>query len=202
MVSLPTWVGQSNITGVTFLTTDLVGKRLELVHELVPHVTTVAHLIDPGIRTADQQTSDMLAAARARGWQVTLLEARSDRDFEPAFTALVERRAGALVVGLGTLFVSKRDKLLALAARYKIPAIYQHREFALDGGLMSYGASIVDTFRQGGVYVAKILKGAKPADLPFQQSTKFDLVINLKTAKALGLTVPPTLLVRADEVIE
>lgn len=191
-----------NVTGVTFITTELVAKRLDLLRELVPEATTIAFLFDPGNPTAKGQMSDMLAAAQALGQRLVVLEARSDHDFERAFTTLAERRAGALVVGAFQLFTSNSDKLVALAARYKIPAIYQHREFALNGGLISYGASIVDAYRQGGLYVGQILKGENPGDLPVQQSTKVELVINLRTAQALGITIPPTLLVRADEVIE
>jgi putative tryptophan/tyrosine transport system substrate-binding protein len=191
-----------NVTGVTFITTELTGKRLELLCEAVPQAAMIAFLTDPRDPTAEEQGSDIVAAARALGRQMIVLEARSDRDFEAAFATLIERRAGALVIGSYPLFTSNRAKLLGLEARHKIPAIHHYREFAVDGGLMSYGASFADAFRLGGVYVGQILKGAKPADLPFQQSAKFELVINLKTAKALGLKIPITLQVAADEVIE
>jgi putative ABC transport system substrate-binding protein len=195
-----------NITGVTFITSELAGKRLELLRQLVPGITTVGYLsVDPQGTTSgviEQQTSDTLSAGRALGWQVVVVDVRSDRDFEAAFATLVKHRAGALVVGPIPFFTSNRDKLLALAARHRIPAIYQNREFILDGGLMSYGASYVDAVRQAGVYVGRILKGAKPADLPVLRPTKFELVINLKTAKTLGLEVPRILLALADEVIE
>ena len=191
-----------NVTGVTFITTELAGKRVDLLRELIPQVTTIAYLSDPRAPTVRPQTSDTLAAARALGRELIVLEARSERDFEPAFATLVERRAGALVVGAFPFFVSNRNRVVALAARYRVPAIYQYREFTIDGGLMSYGANLADAFRQGGSYAGQILKGAKPADLPFQQSTRFELVINLKAAKSLGLEIPPMLLARADEVIE
>ena len=145
---------------------------------------------------------DTLAAAGVLGRELAVVGARSDRDFEPAFSTFVERNAGALVVAPSQLFDSNRDRLVALAARHKIPAIYQAREFVVDGGLMSYGASYGDAFRVGGLYVGQILKGEKPSNLPFQQAAKLELVINLKTAKALGLEVPLSLMIRADEMIE
>ena len=192
-----------NITGVYFLSRELGPKRLDLVRELVPQATTVAYLAeDQRTEAAEETMRDMLAAAGALGRQLAVVEARSDRDFEPAFATFVERRAGALVVSVGPLFNNHRDQLVALAARHKLPAIYYFRQFTLDGGLMSYGASIGEAFRLGGRYVAQILKGVKPADLPLQQSSRFELVINMKTAKTLGLDVPPTLLIRADELIE
>jgi len=192
-----------NITGVYFLNRELGPKRLDLVRELVPQATTVAYLAeDQRTEAAEETMRDMLAAAGALGRQLAVVEARSDRDFEPAFATFVERRAGALVVSVGPLFNNHRDQLVALAARHKLPAIYYFRQFTLDGGLMSYGASIGEAFRLGGRYVAQILKGVKPADLPLQQSSRFELVINMKTAKTLGLDVPPTLLIRADELIE
>jgi putative ABC transport system substrate-binding protein len=191
-----------NITGVTFLTSELMAKRLDLLRELVPQATTVAYLADTRFITSQEMLRDMLAAAATLGRQVAVVEARSDHDFETAFATFVERQAGALVVGASALFDSNRDRLVALTARYKLPAIYQAREYAFDGGLMSYGASYGDAFRLGGRYVGQILKGAKPADLPVEQSSRFELVINMKTAKALGLDVPPMLLIRADELIE
>jgi putative ABC transport system substrate-binding protein len=163
--------------------------------------TMLGYLHD-GRTEAEELTSDILAAARTLGQQVIVVETTSDRDFEPAFATLVEQRASALFINNGVLFTSNRDKLAALAARYRIPAIYPFREFALDGGLMSYGPSSVDAYRLGASYVARILKGAKPADLPVQQPTKFELVINLQTARTLGIEVPPGLLAVADEVIE
>jgi len=191
-----------NVTGVTFLTTELMAKRLELVRELIPQATTVGYLADLRAVAGQEMLRDTVAAAGVLGRQIAVVEARSDRDFEPAFATLVERRAGPLVVGASSLFDSNRDQLVALAARHRMPAIYQAREYVLDGGLMSYGASYGDAFRLGGLYVGQILKGAKPTDLPFQQATKVELVINLKTAKALGLEVPLSLMIRADEMME
>ena len=189
-----------NVTGVTFLTTELMAKRLELLRELIPQATMVAYLADS--RSVPEMLRDAFAAAGVLGRQIVVMEARSDRDFEPAFATFVERQAGALVVGPSQLFDSNRDQLVALAARHKMPAIYQSREFVLDGGLMSYGASQVDAFRVGGLYVGQILKGEKPTNLPVQQATKIELVINLKTAKALGLEVPLSMMIRANEMVE
>jgi putative ABC transport system substrate-binding protein len=193
-----------NVTGVTFVTSELEPKRLEFLTELVPQAATVAYLnIDPRSSTqAEQQEGDVRAAARTLGKNVIVLEASSERDFEGAFATFVERRAGALVVGTSPLFTSNRRKLLALAARHRIPAIYHLREFVRDGGLMSYGANITGVFHQAGNYVGQILKGAKPADLPVRRSTNFELVINRKTARTLGLDLPAMLFARANEVIE
>jgi len=194
-----------NVTGATFVTTELVSKRLELLCEVVPQAKTVAYL-NPSPRQAlpstDQLTSEFLAAARILGRQVVVLQADSDRDFEAIFEALVERHASVLVIASSLLFDSHDDKLAALALRHSIPAIYQRREFVQAGGLMSYSANWGDAFRAAGVYVGRILKGEKPAELPFQQSSTFELAINLKTAKALGLSIPRSLLDAADEVIE
>jgi putative tryptophan/tyrosine transport system substrate-binding protein len=191
-----------NVTGVTFLTTELAAKRLELLRELIPQATTVAYLADLRSVSGEEMLHDTLGVAGVLGRQIAVVEAGSDRDFEPAFATFVERQAGALVVAASQLFDSNRDQLVALAARHKIPAIYQAREYVLEGGLMSYGASQVDAFRVGGLYVGQILKGEKPANLPVQQATKVELVINLKTAKALGLEVPLSLMIRADEMME
>jgi putative tryptophan/tyrosine transport system substrate-binding protein len=192
-----------NVTGITVISNELGGKRLDLLRQLVPDATTVGYLAGPADTrlTYDEQVGS-LAAARALGRQLVMVETASEADFEAAFATLEKNRAGALVVGGFPLFGNHRDKLLRLVARYKIPAIYQSRNFPRDGGLMSYGGDYVDAFRLGGVYVAQILKGAKPADLPVQQTTKFELIINLKTAHALGLQIPPQLLALADEVIE
>jgi putative tryptophan/tyrosine transport system substrate-binding protein len=191
-----------NITGVTFITSTLASKRLELLHELLPQATRVGYLSDPRMPTAEETTGDVLAAAHVLGQQIVVAEAQSENDFEPAFAMLVQRRVEALLVGAFPLFTRRRDRIVALAARHEIAAIYQNRDYALDGGLMSYGASQAAAFRLGGTYVGQVLRGAKPADLPVQQSTKIELVINLKTAKALGLTIPETLLATADEVIQ
>jgi ABC-type uncharacterized transport system substrate-binding protein len=191
-----------NVTGVTFITTELMTKRLDLLRELVPQAATVAYLADTRSAVGQAMLSEILAAAGVLGRQLAVAEAGSEREFEAAFATFVERRSGALVVGAAVLFDSHRDKLVALAARHKLPAIYQAREYALDGGLMSYGASYQDAFRLGGRYVGQILKGAKAADLPVEQSSRIELVINMKTAKTLGIDVPPTLLIRADELIE
>jgi putative ABC transport system substrate-binding protein len=192
-----------NITGATAITNELVGKRLELLCELVPQTATVAYLRTgprQSTESTEQQANDFLAAAHALGRQVLVVRADSDRDFEAAFATLADRHTRTLIIASGPLFDD--DRLAALAVRHAMPAIYQRREFAEAGGLMSYGADWGEVVRAAGLYVGQILKGTKPADLPFQQSTKLELVINLKTAKALGLTVPSTLLATADEVIE
>ena len=191
-----------NVTGATFLTSELGSKRLGLLSEMVPHAMTIGFLVDPRHPATKDQTTEILAAARVLDRQIVVVEARSEREFVRAFANLTERGARALLVAPPPIFTGNRGKLIALAASHRIPAMYHDRSYVIDGGLMSYGASVAETFRLGGVYVAKILNGAKPADLPFQQSSKFDLVINLKTANALRLTVPPMLLARADEVIE
>jgi putative ABC transport system substrate-binding protein len=192
-----------NITGVTFITTELVGKRLELLCELVPQATTVAYL-RPGPKQStvvtERQANDFLAAVRALGREAFVLHVDSEREFEAAFATLADRRIRALLISSNPLF--DNDKLAALTLRHAVPAIYQWRQFAEAGGLMSYGANQTDAFRLAGLYVGQILKGAKPADLPFQQSTKLELVINLKTAKTLGLTVPTVMQMTADDVIE
>ena len=191
-----------NVTGMTFVTTELMAKRLDLLRELVPHATTVAYLADLRSPVGQDMLRDMQAAATTLKRQLAVMEARSDLDFEPAFATFDQRQAGALVVGASTLFDSNRNKLVALAAHHKIPTIYQAREYVLDGGLMSYGAGYANVFRLGGLYVGHILKGAKPADLPVEESARFELLINLETAKSLGLEVPLSLLIRADELIE
>jgi putative ABC transport system substrate-binding protein len=191
-----------NITGVTFITSILAGKRLDLLSQMVPLATTIGYLSDSRFATGNAETSEVLSAARTLGRQIILADVRSVDDFDAAFAKVVQGGAGALQIGAFPLFTSNRDKLVALATRYRIPAIYQNRDYALDGGLISYGASQAAAFRLGAGYVGRILKGTKPADLPVQQSTKLDLIINLKTAKTLGLTVPETLLATADEVIQ
>src|SRR5262249_50516559 len=191
-----------NLTGITSLTVEVGPKRLELLHELVP-TAAIALLINPAaVPYAETISSQLQAAARTLGLQVHVLYANAVRDFDTVFASLAKLRAGGLVIGSDPLFNSQSEQLAALAIRHAVPAIYQYRKFAAAGGLMSYGGSDTDMYRQVGVYTGRILKGEKPADLPVQQSTKVELFINLKTAKALGLDVPPTLLARADEVIE
>jgi len=191
-----------NLTGVSFLINALGAKRLELIYEVVPSVTTVAVVANPTNPNSELDTNDVQTAARALGLQVEVLRASSESDFETVFTTLVRQRAGALVVSPDAMFTSARERLVALAAHHAVPAIYHVRELPAAGGLMSYGTSISDAHRQAGLYVGRVLKGAKPADLPVMQSTKFELVINLKTVRTLGLEIPPKILALADEVIE
>jgi putative ABC transport system substrate-binding protein len=191
-----------NVTGITFLAVAVEAKRLGLLRELVPKITTVAVLLNPTFPDAVQQVREAEEAARATGRAITILNASNIREIDAAFEALIQMRAGALVVGSDPFFLSRREQLVALAARHAIPAIYEQRAFPAAGGLMSYGASFPDAVRQVGIYTGRIPKGEKPADLPVLQPTKFELVINLQTAKALGLEMPPTLLATADEVIE
>ena len=191
-----------NVTGMTIISADLAPKRLGLLRELVPTATALAALTNPNTPEGRGQASDMLNSALALGLKLRLLEASDEKGIEAAFAVLSQDKPDALLVASDPIFDVHRDKLVALVAAAAIPAIYQFRDFAAAGGLMSYDPDIVDAHRQIGIYVGKILKGALPADLPIQQPTKFQLVINLRTAKALGLTVSPTLLARADEVIE
>jgi putative ABC transport system substrate-binding protein len=192
-----------NLTGVTVLGVQIGPKQLELLHEVIPTATTMAVLINPANPAiAEAQSSEMHAAARTLGLAAHVLHASTERDFDMLFATLVQLRVGALAIGSDPFFTSHTQRLAALALRHAVPAIFQFREFAAAGGLMSYGSNIRDTYRLGGIYAGRILKGESPADLPVQQSTKVELVINMKTAKALGLTVPITLLGRADEVIE
>ena len=190
-----------NVTGVTAINAELVSKWLSLAGDLVPQATTVGFLsVSSYLAFYEDQKSQILAAARALGRQVIILETRSDLDYEAAFKTLVQREAGALIVG--PFAFRNTNEILTLAARYKIPTIYPRRDYVEAGGLMSYAADYADTFRQAGVYTGRILAGAKPADLPVMLATKFELVINRKTAKALGLEISPTLLATAHEVIE
>jgi putative ABC transport system substrate-binding protein len=191
-----------NLTGVTTLGRELDPKRLELMHELFPAADTIAVLVNPTNPGAESQLKDLQAAARNLGLKLLVLHASTAKDFDTVFETLVQLRAGALVIGSSNIFTVGSGQLAALTVRHALPTIFQYREFATAGGLMSYGASITDGYRLAGVYTGRILKGEKPADLPVQQATKVELIINLKTAKALGLTVPLALLTRADEVIE
>jgi putative ABC transport system substrate-binding protein len=190
-----------NVTGVTSLNAEVGPKRLELLHELVPTATIVALLVNPTNPTlAESTTKALRAAARTLGVQLHVLHASTDHDFDTAFATVAQLRAGALVVGADPLFTSRVEQLAALALRHALPTAYQFREFAAAGGLVAYGTSLTDTFRLAGIYTGRILKGEKPAELPVQQATKVELILNLKTAKALGLTVPLSLLGRVDEV--
>jgi putative ABC transport system substrate-binding protein len=191
-----------NITGVSFLTDILVAKQFEVLHETVPKTALIGYLVNPTYVNAEADTRNVLAAAEVVGQKLLVVQAHTDSELEAAFVTLIQQRAGALVVGADPFFFDRRAKLVELAARQKVPAIYFLREFASAGGLMSYGTSITEAYRIVGLYAGRILKGEKPAELPVQQSTKVELTVNLKTAKALGLTVPPALLARADEVIE
>jgi putative ABC transport system substrate-binding protein len=191
-----------NLTGMSILNVELGSKRLELLHELVPSASIVALLINPSHPAAETASKDIQAAARTLGLESSVLHASTEHDFDTVFATLAQVRAGALVIGADAFFVSRSEQLAALTVRHAVPAISLSREFAVAGGLMSYGSSVRDAYRQLGVYGGRILKGEKPADLPVQQITKVELIINLKTAKTLGLNVPLPLSGRADEVIE
>lgn len=195
------WPG-GTVTGVTFLSNTLRTKQLELLHELVPGATVIAMLVNSKIPSVEDHIAEQQAAARSLGLNIKVVRATSETDFEQAFANIAASRAGALYVDGDSLFTGLRARLAALANGHGIPTVFNERESAIAGGLMSYGASIPDAYRQAGVYVGRILKGEKPAELPVQQPTKFNLVINLKTAKSLGLTVPVSLLASADELIE
>jgi putative ABC transport system substrate-binding protein len=190
-----------NLTGVTLLTVDLFGKRVELISELAPEARALALLVNPNFPGAERIVRDAQEAARAKRLQLRILKAATESEIDAAFASLLELQAGGLLLG-DPSYLSRRQQIVGLAARHAIPAIYEWREFAAAGGLISYGPNLTDTYRNAGAYVGKILKGAKPADLPVQQPTTFELVVNLNAAKALGLTVPPAILARADEVIE
>ena len=191
-----------NFTGVIFITSELGTNRLELLRQLVPKATTVAMLVMPSGQETKLERVDVAKAAQALGLQLVVADATSRPEIEVAFATFAQRRADAVLVGTGALTNSHSEAIVALAARHSIPTIYSLREYVSVGGLMSYGTSITDAYRQAGIYAGRILKGERPADLPVMQSTKFDLVLNLKTAKALGLDVPDRLLALADEVIE
>jgi putative ABC transport system substrate-binding protein len=191
-----------NLTGVSSLNVEVTPKRLEILREAIPTATVVAVLLNPTSPTADSQLRNLQEAARALGLQLHVLRATSARDFDAVFASLLQLRANGLVVASDTFFATHSEQLAALTARHAVPAIHQSRDFTLAGGLMSYGGSFVESHRQAGVYTGRVLKGDKPADLPVQQVTKVELLINLKTAKALGVTFPLALSGRADQVIE
>jgi len=192
----------SNLTGVTLINVELMAKRIELLSEVVPQAAVIALLVNPNSPQTERILRDVQEAALAKGVQLQILDASTESEIDAAFASLVQLQAGALVVVADAFFFSRREQLVALASRHAVPAIYGWREFAAAGGLISYGTSITAVFRQVGIYAGRIIKGEKPADLPVQQPTTFELVVNQKTAKALGLTVPPSILARADEVIE
>jgi putative ABC transport system substrate-binding protein len=191
-----------NLTGAVFFASVLGGKRLEQLRQLVPNATTIALLVNPNTTETEAERSDVQAAALAMGQQLLTADVSSDRDIETAFATLIQGGAGALLVGSGTFTFSHRGPIIALAARHRLPASFTNREAVLGGALLSYAASQTDAYRQVGIYAGRVLKGEKPADLPVTRITKFELVLNLKTAKTLGLEIPPTLLAVADEVIE
>jgi putative ABC transport system substrate-binding protein len=191
-----------NLTGLTLLGVELAPKKLQMLHELVPVVKDFGLLLNPTNRNANSQLTQTDAAARGLGLQLHVLHAKSERDFDTVFPEIARLQLGALVIGTDGFFNSQSEQLAALTLRHSVPAVFQYREFTAAGGLMSYGTSLTNTYRQAGGYVGRILRGDQPANLPVQQATIVELVINLKTAKALGLEVPPTLLARADEVIE
>jgi putative ABC transport system substrate-binding protein len=191
-----------NLTGVGFLAVALASKRLELLRDLAPKIATVGLLVNPSNPNAEPQTKDTQVAATTLGLQFNVLRANSQDGLDAAFLTVARQGTDALVVSADPFFLNQRERLVALAARHAVPAIYIVREFAAAGGLMSYGSNFADAHRQAGLYAGRILKGEKPGDLPVMQSAKFELVINLKTAKAIGLAIPPTLLALADEVIE
>jgi ABC-type uncharacterized transport system substrate-binding protein len=191
-----------NVTGVTQLSSELVSKRLGLLHDLIPTAKIIASLVNPKDARAETQSGDMRKAAHALGLQIRFLNASTEGEIDSAFATLAQVRADALIVGTGEFFNRRPEQLVALAAQHSVPAFYQYREFAVAGGLISYGTSLTDAYRLAGIYTGRVLKGEKPADMPVQQPTKFELVLNLKTAKVLGLTIPPGVLAIADEVIE
>jgi ABC-type uncharacterized transport system substrate-binding protein len=191
-----------NLTGISWFSSELTAKGLGLLHDLVPSAAVVALLVNPNSPEAQSQPEDARVAARGLGKSLLVLNATTANDIDAAFATLVQQRAGAVVVGSDSFFTSRRTQIVALAARHGVPTIYFNRDFAEAGGLMSYGNDVKDAYREAGVYVGRILKGEKPADLPISQATKFELVINITTAKALGLAVPTSMQLLADEVIE
>jgi putative ABC transport system substrate-binding protein len=191
-----------NLTGVTTLSVELEPKRLELLHEVVPKATTIGALVNPNNPNAETQSRDIEATARTFGVKAYILNASTEDDFNAVFGRLDQLQAGGLVIASDGIFITHSERLAALAVRYGMPSIFQFRPFAAAGGLMSHGGSLFELYRQTGIYTARILKGEKPSDLPVQQVTRVELIINVKTGKALNLTIPPTLLARADEIIE
>lgn len=191
-----------NVTGIVFFSSTLASKRLEFLRQLVPKATTIALLVRPNTPETEAERRDMMAAAKVSGQQLMTFDATSEREIESAFATAANRGAGALMVGSGPYFNSQREYIVSMAARYELPTMHQTRQAIEAGGLICYSTSLTDAYRQAGIYAARILKGEKPADLPVMEPTKFELIINLKTAKTLGLTVPQGLLVAADEVIE
>jgi putative tryptophan/tyrosine transport system substrate-binding protein len=191
-----------NVTGASLFTSELEAKKLALLRELVPKAALIAMLVNPANPSAETDIEDVWKAAAAVGQPIFFLRASSERDIDAAFEAVIQQQANALLVAHDPIFLSRRDQFVALAARHAVPAIFEFRDFVVAGGLMSYGSKITENYRLAGNYAGRILKGANPADLPVQQPTKFELVINLKTAKMLGLAIPESFLLRADEVIE
>jgi putative ABC transport system substrate-binding protein len=191
-----------NVTGVSWFAGELGPKRLGLLHELVPNIMVTALVVNPNSPELRSQSEHAQEAARALGWELHVINARSEREIDAAFDTAVLQRAGAVIVSADPFFLSRRNQFVALAAHYAVPTIYVNRAFVAAGGLISYGNSVSDAYRRAGLHTGRLLKGATPADLPIDQATRFELVVNLKTAKALGLDVPPSLLVTADEVIE
>jgi putative ABC transport system substrate-binding protein len=191
-----------NVTGVSLISVEVAAKRLELLRELMPQVRVIALLVNPDNPSTGTELTDAEAAARTLGLQIRKVTARNERELDAAFSTMHTPRVDALIVSQDGYYIHRRDQIVALAARHAMPAVYSWREYPAAGGLMSYAPSLAEGYRQVGIYIGRILKGAKPADLPVLQPTKFELAINLHTAKALSLEVPPTLLARADEVIE
>jgi putative tryptophan/tyrosine transport system substrate-binding protein len=191
-----------NLTGVSLVSSGLGAKRLGLLHELIPNAAVLSLLVNPDNPNAELERQDVENAGRTLGLEILVVNARAERDFEPGFATLVQQRSGGLIVATDPFLLSRRDQLVALAARHRMPTMYQFREFTMEGGLISYGTNITGAYRKAGEYTASILKGEKPQDLPIFQQTTLELVINLKTAKALGLNIPATLLVFADDIIE
>ena len=189
-----------NVTGVSQLNNEVAPKRLELLHELVPKATVVGYLVNPA--DPNVETTEIQTAARRFGVELHVLRASAERDFDEVFARLAQLRAGGLVIGASAFFVARQEQLAALAVRHSVPAVFENRQFTIAGGLMSYGGSLTDAYRQAGVYTARILKGEKPSELPVERATKIEMYINLKSAKALGLSVPPALQARADEMFE